>query len=95
MIHSLVEVFMDEPSSNLKSPNAVWHHATIGRNHHESLNGHKGAILWFTGLSGAGKSTLAHAVEEKLYEMDVTVSVSSLSQNSQNPQNPNIFHAQY
>ena len=60
---------MDEEKNNLKSPNAVWHHATITRQHHEELNGHKGVILWFTGLSGAGKSTLAHAIEEKLYEM--------------------------
>lgn len=54
---------------SLKSANTVWHHATITRQHHEKLNGHRGVILWFTGLSGAGKSTLAHAVEEKLYEM--------------------------
>ena len=25
--------------------------------------------MWFTGLSGAGKSTLAHAVEERLHQM--------------------------
>jgi adenylylsulfate kinase len=30
-------------------------------------NGHKSAILWFTGLSGAGKSTLAQAVEKELF----------------------------
>ena len=56
--------------NNLISPNAVWHHATITRQHREKLNGHKGAIVWFTGLSGAGKSTLAHAVEETLYKMN-------------------------
>ncbi|MDQ6995759.1 MAG: adenylyl-sulfate kinase, partial [Mariprofundaceae bacterium] len=33
----------------------------------EQLNGHQGAVLWFTGLSGAGKSTLANAVEERLH----------------------------
>ncbi|MDD1621640.1 MAG: adenylyl-sulfate kinase [Methylococcaceae bacterium] len=32
------------------------------------MNGHKGCIVWFTGLSGAGKSTLAHAVEEALHQ---------------------------
>jgi adenylylsulfate kinase len=31
-------------------------------------NGHRGAIIWFTGLSGSGKSTLAHAVEEALHQ---------------------------
>ena len=52
-----------------KSSNVVWHEATIGREQREKLNGHKSAILWFTGLSGSGKSTLAHAVEDRLYEM--------------------------
>ncbi len=47
--------------------NIVWHHATVTRERRQQLNGHRGAILWFTGLSGAGKSTLAHAVEEELH----------------------------
>ena len=34
----------------------------------EAMNGHRGVILWFTGLSGAGKSTLVHAVEQALYK---------------------------
>ena len=58
-------------SSNLTSPppassNVVWHHATVTRARREAQNGHRGAIIWFTGLSGSGKSTLAHAVEETL-----------------------------
>ena len=52
-----------------KSSNTVWHNATVTRARREELNGHKSVILWFTGLSGAGKSTLAHAVEEKLYQL--------------------------
>jgi bifunctional enzyme CysN/CysC len=32
-----------------------------------ALNGHKPAILWFTGLSGSGKSTIANLVEAKLH----------------------------
>ena len=35
------------------------------------LNGHRSALVWFTGLSGSGKSTLADAVEERLYSMGV------------------------
>jgi len=50
------------------STNVVWHHATVTRARREAQNGHRGAIIWFTGLSGAGKSTLAHAVEETLYQ---------------------------
>jgi adenylylsulfate kinase len=49
------------------SSNVVWHAATVTRARRELKNGHKGAIIWFTGLSGSGKSTLAHAVEEALY----------------------------
>ncbi len=51
----------------MQSSNVVWHHATVTRERRQQLNGHKSAILWFTGLSGAGKSTLAHAVEERLH----------------------------
>ncbi len=54
-----------------KSSNVVWHQTTVERTMREQLNGHKGAILWFTGLSGSGKSTLANAVEGKLHELGV------------------------
>ena len=50
-----------------RSPNTVWHHATVTRQRREEANKHRAVILWFTGLSGAGKSTLAHAVEEELH----------------------------
>lgn len=50
------------------SSNVVWHHATVTRARRELQNGHRGAIIWFTGLSGSGKSTLAHAVEEFLHQ---------------------------
>lgn len=50
------------------STNTVWHHATVTRRRREKLNGHRGAIIWFTGYSGSGKSTLAHAVEEALHQ---------------------------
>ncbi len=55
-------------NESTQSSNTVWHHATVTRSRREALNGHKSAILWFTGLSGAGKSTLAHAVEEELFQ---------------------------
>ncbi len=50
------------------STNTVWHHATVTRARREEQNGHRGAIIWFTGLSGSGKSTLAHTVEEALHQ---------------------------
>ncbi len=48
--------------------NIVLHQASVTRARRESMNGHRGAIIWFTGLSGAGKSTLAHALEEVFHQ---------------------------
>lgn len=31
------------------------------------MNGHKGGVLWFTGLSGSGKSTLAKELQQQLF----------------------------
>ena len=53
-----------------KSSNTVWHNATVTRERRQKLNNHNSTILWFTGLSGAGKSSLAHAVEEKLHQLN-------------------------
>ncbi len=52
-----------------RTPNTVWHRATVTRARREALDGHKSAVLWFTGLSGAGKSTIAHAAEEYLHQL--------------------------
>jgi bifunctional enzyme CysN/CysC len=38
---------------------------------HQALNGHKSAVLWFTGLSGSGKSTIANLVEKELHARGV------------------------
>ena len=35
------------------------------------LNGHKGKVLWLTGLSGSGKSSIANGVEQALYAQGV------------------------
>ncbi len=38
-------------------------------------NGHRGGILWFTGLSGAGKSTLAVELERVLFQKGFQVTL--------------------
>lgn len=60
---------MTETNRSKTSPNVFLHQGTVSRARRESQNGHRGAILWFTGLSGAGKSTLAHLIEEDLHQM--------------------------
>ena len=47
--------------------NIKWHNLTIDRNKLEKMRGHKGIVIWFTGLSGSGKSTLANALNEVLH----------------------------
>ncbi len=49
------------------STNVRWQQPIVTRVLREVQGGHRGAIIWFTGLSGSGKSTLAHAVEEVLH----------------------------
>ena len=44
---------------------------SIKQSDRHCLNGHRSALLWFTGLSGSGKSTLAHALEERLFNMGI------------------------
>lgn len=51
--------------------NIVWHETTIKKEDRQEKNGHRSAILWFTGLSGAGKSTLANALEQQLFNQGV------------------------
>ena len=48
------------------STNLTKHSFTVSREKREQICGHKGKVLWFTGLSGSGKSTLANALDEKL-----------------------------
>ncbi len=62
-------------SEQQKSSNVVWHEGEVNRADREAKNGHKGVVLWFTGLSGSGKSTLSHAVENKLFQMGVHTTV--------------------
>ena len=47
--------------------NITWHEHQVTRSHRESLNGHKGCVIWFTGLSGSGKSTIANTLDHKLH----------------------------
>jgi bifunctional enzyme CysN/CysC len=55
-------------SHNLRRAQNVHKQAlNIRRPDREALNGHKGCVIWFTGLSGSGKSTIANALEIALH----------------------------
>jgi bifunctional enzyme CysN/CysC len=50
-----------------KSKNIFWIEGKITPRERARRSGHRGAVIWFTGLSGAGKSTLAQALERDLF----------------------------
>tara|TARA_Y100001978_G_scaffold180711_1_gene176421 strand:- start:3316 stop:3957 length:642 start_codon:yes stop_codon:yes gene_type:complete len=58
---------MNSNQSKSSEKNIKWHELSIDRKKLEAMHGHKGMVIWFTGLSGAGKSTLANALNEALH----------------------------
>jgi len=50
-----------------KSKNIFWTEEKIDARQRAMRSGHRGAVVWLTGLSGAGKSTIAQALERELF----------------------------
>lgn len=50
--------------------NVTWHEQSVSREMRERKNGHRGCVIWFTGLSGSGKSTIANTLDHKLHKAD-------------------------
>jgi len=50
-----------------KNSNITWFNGYVSREDREKLHGHRGVLIWFTGLSASGKSTIAHMVEKELH----------------------------
>jgi adenylylsulfate kinase len=47
--------------------NVHWHDHKVSSAERKQLMGHRGAVLWFTGLSACGKSTIANTVDHLLH----------------------------
>jgi bifunctional enzyme CysN/CysC len=52
-----------------KSDHIFWSHGKVTTEQRTRRNGHKGCVIWLTGLSGAGKSTIATELERELFNM--------------------------
>jgi adenylylsulfate kinase len=48
--------------------NVTWHESSVTREMRENNNGHKGCVIWFTGLSGSGKSTVANTLDHMFHQ---------------------------
>jgi len=55
----------------MKTQNIKWHPREISLEDIEKFNGHKGCVVWLTGLSASGKSTIAVATQKLLFDMGV------------------------
>ena len=53
--------------SAIKSKNIFWSEGKITAQARAAQHGHRGAVVWLTGLSGSGKSTIAQALERELF----------------------------
>jgi adenylylsulfate kinase len=57
--------------SDIKATNITWHDHHVTKEERIRLKGHRGAVLWFTGLSGSGKSSIANVVDHILHRRGV------------------------
>src|SRR6184192_957630 len=51
----------------VKSKNIFWSEGKINAQARAAQHGHRGVVIWLTGLSGSGKSTIAQALERELF----------------------------
>jgi bifunctional enzyme CysN/CysC len=59
----------------IQSTNLFWSEGRIDQRIRIERNGHRGMVVWMTGLSGSGKSTLARGLETNLFNRHMQVYV--------------------
>lgn len=62
-----LEDMSEQRTNGTEEVDVRWHESTISRDQRETSAGHRGCVIWFTGLSGSGKSTLANEVDRQLH----------------------------
>ena len=55
--------------NKIKSENIFWSEGDVTVARRNLRNGHRGGVVWLTGLSGSGKSTLSRALERELFNI--------------------------
>ncbi len=63
--------YVTAASPAVSSDNITWTVGSVTRETRMIHFGHRGIVLWLTGLSGAGKSTIATALEARLIERGI------------------------
>jgi adenylyl-sulfate kinase len=55
----------------MKTDDVFWSEGCVSNERRWARNGHKGCVVWLTGLSGSGKSTLTRALEHRLFAQEL------------------------
>lgn len=53
----------------MNDTNVTWHDHQVCREDRQRLKGHRGCVIWLTGLSGSGKSTIANILDHRLHAL--------------------------
>ncbi len=61
--------------TQIKSRNITWCEGEVDAAARARRNGHRGAVVWLTGLSGSGKSTISSALEHELFQRGMQTTV--------------------
>jgi len=75
VVDILKDFYLKRKPDEIKSKNISWHETGISKQDREKRNGHKGVVIWLTGLPGSGKSTIAVELQSLLFEMGCYVFV--------------------
>lgn len=67
--------YEDQGQRGIASDNLTWTVGRISSENRADLLGHRGLVVWLTGLSGSGKSTLATGLEAQLHRRGVNAFV--------------------
>jgi bifunctional enzyme CysN/CysC len=62
-------------AAGVHSDNITWTVGNVTREGRTAHFGHRGGVIWMTGLSGSGKSTLAVALESRLFDRGIAASI--------------------
>ena len=75
----------DATAGAVRSGNISWVDEEVSRESRIDHFGHRGAVIWLTGLSGSGKSTLATALEARLFQKGLCLDAAGWRQPAPRP----------
>ena len=69
----LRDFYKKKMAKEIKATNIVWHDTDISKEDREKREGHKGTVIWLTGMPSSGKSTIAVELQAILFEKGCNV----------------------